>query len=160
MAARRLLIILLGVLLVSTLAAALIGPEPAREPAPGTTTRAEDGGVPQESHGTGRLIEVSVQTGEPRPETIRLRPGDQLELTVRGRTPGQVEIPSFGLIDDLGPDSPAHFSLLAAEPGNLAVRLVGTGRSVARVVILPEHGGSGHPRGSAAEKAPRGSPAG
>jgi len=135
MATRRLLILMLAVLAVSTLGAALLAPQPGKPPPAATTTAKGDGTATRQR--PGRLIEASVQTQSPHPEPIRLRPGDQLELTVRSATPGQIEIPRFGLLEDAGPDQPAHFSLVADEPGSFPVRLAGTQRAVARVVVSP-----------------------
>jgi hypothetical protein len=133
MAARRLLILMLTVLAVSTLAAALIAPRP--EPVSPTATEHDDDAAASGPNTGGRLIEVRVRTGALRAETVRLRLGDQLELTVRSRSDGQVEIPRFGLIEDAGPGMPARFSLLMSEPGSFAVRLAGKRRDVARIEV-------------------------
>lgn len=137
MATRRLLILMLAVLAISTLGAALIAPRP--EPEQATTTTTTDqarraGGTPA---APGRLIEASVKAGARRAETIRLRPGDQLELTVRSRTAGQVEIARFGMLEDVGPSEPARFSLLVGKPAHFEVRLAGSGRPVASVEVAP-----------------------
>jgi hypothetical protein len=135
MAARRILILMLAVLAVSTLGAALIAPQPEPDTETSTTTpRADDGSASVPSR-DGQLIEASVRTGARRLETIRVRPGDQLELTVRSRIDGQVEIRRFGLIEDLGPAMPARFSLLMSEPGSFAVRLAGSRRDVATIEV-------------------------
>jgi hypothetical protein len=132
MAARRLLILMLAVLAVSTLAAVLFAPRP--EPVNTTAPERDDDTASGPNTG-GRLIEVRVRTGGLRAETVRLRPGDQLELTVRSRNDGQVEIPRFGLIEDAGPGMPARFSLLMSEPGSFAVRLAGRRREVTRIEV-------------------------
>ena len=134
MAARRLLILMLLVLAISTLAAGLFAPRP--EPPPTRTTTEPDPGAASGVEGAGRLIEASVKIGARRPETIRLRVGDQLELTVRSRIDGQVEIRRFGLVEDLGPAMPARFSLLMSEPGSFAVRLAGGRRAAADVARI------------------------
>jgi hypothetical protein len=133
MAARRLLILMLAVLAVSTLAAVLIAPEPG--PVNSTTTEQDDDATAAREKTGGRLIEVAARTAALRPETVRLHQGDQLELTVRSRSDGQVEIPRFGLIEDAGPGMPARFSLLMSEPGSFAVRLAGSRRDVARIEV-------------------------
>jgi hypothetical protein len=133
MAARRLLILMLAVLAVSTLAAVLFAPRP--EPVNTTATEHDDDDTASGPNTGGRLIEVRVQTGALRAERVRLRPGDQLELTVRSRNDGQVEIPRLGLIEDAGPGMPARFSLLMSEPGSFAVRLAGRRRDVARIEV-------------------------
>lgn len=138
MATRRLLILMLAVLAISTLGAALIAPRP-EESEQATTTTTNDGarGAGGAPAAPGRLVKASVQTGARRAETIRLRPGDQLELTVRSRTAGQVEIARFGTLEDVGPSEPARFSLLVGEPAHFEVRLAGSGRPVASVEVAP-----------------------
>jgi hypothetical protein len=131
MAPRRLLILMLAVLAISTLGAALIAPR--REGPEQTTTPTEARGR-STAESSGRLIEAGVRARSPRPESIRARPGDQLELTVRSATPGQIEIQRFGLLEDAGPDMPAHFSLIIDRSGSFKVRLA-TGRVIARVVV-------------------------
>ena len=140
MAARRLLILLLAVLAISTLAAALIGPQPSRQSPPAPTTAGDPARGQQARDRSGRLIDETVQAGHRRAETIRLRSGDQLELTVRSRVAGQVEIPRLGLLEDVGPDDPAHLSLLPGELGNFPVRLVGSGQTIATVVVSAARG--------------------
>jgi len=140
MAARRLLILLLAVLAISTLAAALIGPRTTSEPPTSTAARQPAAGR-QARDRSGRLIEKTVAAGRRRPETIRLHPGDQLELTVRSRVPGQVEVRRLGLLKDVGPDTPAQLSLLPDEIGRYPVRLAGSGRVLAVVVVAAAGGG-------------------
>jgi len=135
MAARRILILMLAVLAISTLGAALIAPQPEPDTETSTTTPRADNGSASVPNRDGQLIEASVRTGAPRPETVRLHPGDQLELTVRSRNDGQVEIPRFGLIEDTGPGMPARFSLLVSEPGSFTVSLAGSRRDVARIEV-------------------------
>jgi hypothetical protein len=141
MAARRLLILLLAVLAISTLAAALIGPRPTRQSPPAPTTAGDPPRGQQARDRSGRLIEKTVEAGRRRAETIRLRSGDQLELTVRSRVAGQVEVPRLGLLEDVGPDVPAHLSLLPDELGHFPVRLAGSGQTVAVVVVSAAGGG-------------------
>lgn len=140
MAARRLLILMLVVLAVSTFGAALIAPRPERGSGTATTTTQRDRSPMPARDAPGLLIEARVQTGTPRAETIHLQPGDQLELTVRSRTAGQVEIPRFGLLEDVGHNQAARFSLLLGEPSSFEVRLAGSGRTVAHVEVAPERG--------------------
>ena len=145
MAARRLLILLLAVLAISTIGAALIAPQPADPPPARTTTQGDSRAPPREAG--GRLIEASVRVRRARPETIRLHPGDQLELTVRSRTPGQVSVPRFGLLEDAGPDEPAELSLLVDEPGDFHVRFAPGGGTVAHIVAAPARRSIRRPRG-------------
>jgi hypothetical protein len=133
LAARRLLILMLAVLGVSTLAAALLAPPPEREQTETTTEESPPTG--SSSKGGGRLIEAQASVSTRRPEKFELRPGDQLSLTVRSRAGGQVEIPAFGLIEDVGPSDPARFDLLAERPGEFEVRLVDRKRVLGRIVV-------------------------
>ena len=134
MAARRLLMLMIAVLIVSTVGAALIAPRPEPEPPAETQTTTSTAQARPQAGSPGRLIEESVQPASRRPEVVRMRVGDQLELVVRTSIPAQVEIARLGLIEDAAPDAPAHFSLLPAEPERLAVRLAG-GRTVAIVRV-------------------------
>ena len=136
MAARRLMALLLVVLVVSTVAAALIAPlrqDP--EPTPAEES-AQGADAPQAADTTdsGRLIEKSVQAPSKDPAAVRMRPGDQLELTVRTRTATQVEIPRLGQVEDAAPDAPAHFSFLASSAGRFEARALGAGPVVTIVV--------------------------
>ena len=139
MAARRLMAVLLVVLVVSTVAAALIAPlrqdsepTPTEEP-----TRAADAAQAADAGDSGRLIEKSVQTPSKDPPTVRMRPGDQLELTVHTRTATQVEIPRLGQVEDAAPDAPAHFSFLASSVGRFEARALGAG-PVATILVREE----------------------
>jgi hypothetical protein len=133
MAARRLMALLLVVLVVSTVAAALIAPL-RQDPEP--TPREESTQAPDaaDAGDSGRLIEKSVQAPSKDPPKVRMRPGDQLELTVRTRTPTQVEIPRLGQLEDAAPDAPAHFSFLASSAGRFEARALGAG-PVATILV-------------------------
>jgi hypothetical protein len=135
MAARRLLILMLAVLAVSTLAAALLAPPPEPEQTTTTTGEAESGDTGKPRGGAGRLIQAELNTSGRRPDRIRARAGDQLSLVVRSRTAGQIELPAFGLIDDVGRDDPARFDLLVERRGAFEVRIAGSGRVVGRIVV-------------------------
>jgi hypothetical protein len=139
MAARRLMALLLVVLVVSTVAAALIAPlRQDSEPAPTEeSTQAADAGRAANTADSGRLIQKSVQTPSKDPPTVRMRAGDQLELTVHARTPTQVEIPRLGQLEDAAPDAPAHFSILASSVGRFEARALGAG-PVATILVKDE----------------------
>jgi hypothetical protein len=135
MAARRLLILMLAVLAVSTLAAALLAPAPEPERTETTTAETNQQDADQTPTASERLIEAELSASAKRPRTVRLRRGDQLSLLVRSSTGGQVEIPAFGLIDDVGRADPARFDLLAERSGKFVVRFARTGRVVGRIVV-------------------------
>jgi hypothetical protein len=139
MAARRLMALLLVVLVVSTVAAALIAPlrQDSELPHAEESTQAGDAAQAADAGVSGRLIEKSVQTPSKDPPAIRMRPGDQLELTVHTRTATQVEIPRLGQVEDAAPDAPAHFSFLASSTGRFEARALGAG-PVATILVKEE----------------------
>jgi hypothetical protein len=136
MAARRLLILMLVLLGVSTLAAALVPPQAQREDTASETateaTRSEAHRPP------GRLVKAKIDASRRRPRTIDLRSGDELSLVVRSRAPDQAEIPAFGLLEDVGRDDPARFDLLPERTGSFEIRLVEAGRVIGRIAVGPE----------------------
>jgi hypothetical protein len=139
MAARRLMALLLVVLVVSTVAAALIAPlrqDPELTPTE-EATQARDAAQAAGADDSGRLIQKSVQTPSRNPPKVRMRPGDQLELTVHTRTATQVEIPRLGQLEDAAPDAPAHFSFLASSAGRFEARALGAG-PVATILVKQE----------------------
>jgi hypothetical protein len=131
MAARRLVALLVALLVVSTLAAALTAPGPDRE------SQATEGASEPESGspGAGRLIEATLNASAEHPGRVDAERGDQVALTVRSASPGQVEIPAFGLLDDMEPGAPARFNLLPERAGSFEVRVAGSGRAIGRVVV-------------------------
>jgi hypothetical protein len=142
MAARRLVALLVALLVVSTLAAALTAPGPDRESQPTETTSEPESGSP----GAGRLIEATLNASTRHPERVEAQRGDQVALTVRSASPGQVEIPAFGLIDDVEPGAPARFNLLPERTGSFDVRLAGSGRPIGRLVVRPRETERSGPR--------------
>jgi len=124
MAARRLLIVMLVLLGLSTLAAALIpqrtirnGSETDSTTQPGTTTTS--------SRPAGRALTAKIFVGgkkvpvvagpvcgkrKPRCEPIHV--GDRLSLLVYSKEPAQLEFPEFGLFGFASPEAPARFELL------------------------------------------------
>jgi hypothetical protein len=129
MAARRLVIVMLVLLFVSTLAAALI-PAPDTGDETETTRTTEPTAKP-----AGRELARSIDAAAKRSATIRIAVGDQLTLTVRSPRPDQVEIARLGQLEDVAPTSPARFDLLPADPGDYAVRLLGAGRVIGRIEV-------------------------
>jgi hypothetical protein len=147
MAARRLMALLLVVLVVSTVAAALIAPlrQDSELPPAEESTQAGDAAQAAESGDSGRLIEKSVQSPSNDPPLVRMKPGDQLELTVHTRTATQVEIPRLGQLEDAAPDAPAHFSFLASSVGRFEARALGAGPVA--IILVKEASPAGDERG-------------
>ena len=145
MAARRLLIVLLVLLGLSTLAAALV---PQRTLNDGDTT------------GTTSTQETTTAAGETVPNPAFLRPtkimvggkkfpivspvqvGSQVTLLVRSRFPSEIAIPAFGLIGFATPNTPARFPLLADTPGTFGIVFGSSakarveGKTAARIVVV------------------------
>jgi hypothetical protein len=139
MAARRLLIIMVILLAISTLAAALVPPpEVTEEGSTSSTATSTPDGTGKEPPVDGDLVraEVAVPRGDQAPKRVEVAPGDQLELTVTSREPGEVSLPDFGLIEFAGPGNVATFDVLVEERGEFPVRFQGSG-AVATVVARP-----------------------
>jgi hypothetical protein len=128
-AARRLILVMLALLVLSSIAAALIPVERSRLPVESTSTKPTEPGIP-----AGTFVHRTVSAQASRPAKIALEVGDQLGLTVRTSRAGLVEIPAFGELQNADPGLPAHFDLLALERGRFPVRLVDR-RTVAMLVV-------------------------
>ncbi len=134
MAARRLIFAMLALLVLSSAVAALAPTE--RTTTSSTTTTLP----PQEP--TGALIERTINIGEGAPQTIVLRPGDQLVLTVSGARTDEVELRGLGQIEDVDPDADARFNLVPFDPGRFAIRLLEAQETIGTIVVR-ESGGKG-----------------
>ena len=122
MAARRLLIVMLILLGLSTLAAALVPQRALRNgTTSGTTTTQSSPTTP--SPITDVLPPVAEITvgGKKFPVVAPVHVGDQLTLLVRSRRPRQISIPEFGLIGFATRDTPARFELLPTTPGTFGI---------------------------------------
>jgi len=152
LAPRRLIIVMLVLLAISTALAILI-PEPRQDEPPegqrggqsaDRAGEAADRGPAEEprnedeptsaTSGAGRTLERSVRAGGP-VERIGTMPGDRLILEVRSRRPILVEVEGAGLTDPAGPYDPARFDLLIRERSDrLIVREIGDrGRRIALI---------------------------
>lgn len=148
MAARRLLIVMLVLLGLSTLAAALVPQHSLRDGTTASTTTTQPttttAGPPP-----GRSLSVKIVVGgkkipvvaaplckalKPRCEPLHV--GDQLSLEVLSKEQAELEIPTFGLIGVASDNSPALFQLLPQEPGTIGVLFTSPRRVAARVQVL------------------------
>jgi hypothetical protein len=135
MAARRLLIVMLVLLGLSTLAAALIPQSPREEGSTQSTTQpTTTASQPPPTYVPPTKITVG---GKKLPVVSPVRVGDQLTLVVRSRVPAQIEIPEFGQLAFAAPDAPARFELLAETPGTFGVLFAGTGKVAAQIRVVP-----------------------
>jgi hypothetical protein len=141
-AARRLVIVMLVLLGVSTLAAAFLPTPDTDEPAPGATdpTRrrgGEEGAGGAGEGAEGRLLSRELEVGAKQPPTILVRPGDQLLLRVFGRQGDDISIPAFGLVETMTPYAAARFDLIVDRSGSFAVRAERGDRLIGRIRSAP-----------------------
>jgi hypothetical protein len=136
MAARRLILVMLVLLVLSSAVAALIPVERSSDDESTTTTTTTTAAAP-----TGELVRAHVDADAKKAAGIRIHKGDQVELTVSSSTPGQVEIPVLGMLEDVDRFIPARFDLLPFDRGTYEVRLLPQGaptaadRVVGRVIV-------------------------
>jgi hypothetical protein len=119
--ARRLLIVMLVLLGLSTLAAALVPPQ--REPGGTATTQTTSPRTSKLPPG-GELVRATIDAEGRRPARIEVSLGDQLALGVHSRRPGEIEVTGLGLIEDVAPGAPARFDILARRAGRFEVRWI------------------------------------
>jgi hypothetical protein len=150
MAARRVLIVMLVLLGLSTLAAALVPQHALRnETTTGTTTThpATTTTTPEPPSGRSLMVEILVGgkkvpviakpiCKKPKPKCEPLHVGDQLSLQVLSKTQEELQIPSFGLIGVANPNAPAFFQLLPQHPGRIGVIFTSSGDIAARIEVL------------------------
>lgn len=137
MAARRLLIVMLILLGLSTLAAALVPPQSLRDGTTASTTTERTETQPTETASKGRLLNAVVVVKPKGITLISVGVGDQLSLLVCSRRPEQVEIPALGLIQAVSPRAPARFDLVFDSRDTYGVRLVGGERVIAQIEVAP-----------------------
>jgi hypothetical protein len=172
MAARRLLIVMLVLLGISTLAAALIPQESPREGTTmGTTTSNSQPTetTPPAATSPGNYFEEEVTVGGDKVPVIAcskrnrlkgicepIRVGDRLTLRVKSAETVELEIPAFGLIGIAAPAAPARFELLFRSAATYGIMLTDSGRIAARIEVLPAAGEGKPGSGSGANPRARG----
>ena len=139
MAARRLIVVMLVLLGLSTLVAALVpapqqsqvGPGGATGPAtPGKQTRPPGSASPE----AGGTVTARIRVSHGAPEVVDVRPGQRLVLLVGGPVGDDISIPAFGLTETMTPSAPARFDLIVDRSGRFAVRAYSAERVVGRIV--------------------------
>ena len=120
---------MLALLVLSSIAAALIPVERDRVPARESTTQPLEPTIDP-----GTFVHREISADADRRARIEIRVGDQLGLRVTSKKPGLVEIRAFGELENVDPAFPAHFDVLALEPGTFPVRLVDE-RTIARIEV-------------------------
>jgi hypothetical protein len=136
MAARRLLIVMLVLLGLSTLAAALVPQRALRDGTTGTTTtRTTTPTAPPPNPSFLRPTKITVG-GKKFPVVSPIHVGDQLRLLVRSRVPAEIQIPEFGLLGFASPNTPARFELLPRNPGTFGILFAATGQVAGRIKVV------------------------
>lgn len=133
MAARRLILVMLVLLIVSSVGFALV-PVPSSQLDQATTTAESMTRAPV-SEPSGALVAERIRAGSGKPREIEIALGDQLELTVIGQRFDQVAIARLGMLEDVDRGAPAVFDLLPIAPGSYGVRLLGAGETIARIEV-------------------------
>ena len=127
MAARRLIIVMLILLGIST-GIAIVTPAPRDDPPPeetppptGTTGATGDTSSGKPGPDDPGLVEATVSSGK-EPETVKAAPGDRLVLEVDPGRPSDLEITGLGLTGTTTAYAPATFDVrLPPEPGQFEV---------------------------------------
>jgi hypothetical protein len=150
MAARRLLIVMLILLGLSTLAAALVPPRTLRGgTTTGATTTQPTVTAPPVVPPGGQDVPVTFTVGGKTVPVVACRPstdkrqcspivvGDQLSLVIHSRVADELEIPAFGLVKAVDPSAPALFDLLPESPGTYAINFASNGQLAAQIKVMP-----------------------
>jgi hypothetical protein len=134
MAARRLILAMLFLLVLSSIIVALIPIEqPEQNEDSSTTSTTTTSTVSDE----GKLIVRGVSTDAPKPAKIRMHVGDELRLTVTSPVANQVEIEALGEYENVDPNFPARFDVFPFDAGRFPVRLLDPPGQVATIVVEP-----------------------
>ncbi len=139
-AARRLLIVMLVLLGISTLAAALVPAPEDRNGDDETTSTASTASVPEAAAAPaepeGRLLPpVAITVGGKFLPVVPIQLGDQIELTICSQRTDLVEIPKLGLFEAISPESPARVDVRPEAPGSYGINFVSDGSPAARIDV-------------------------
>jgi hypothetical protein len=151
MAARRLLIVMLILLGLSTLAAALVPQHTLRN---GTTTGTTTPSVPTTptvpiTNIVPPVAEIAV--GGKKFPVVPVHVGDQFTLLVHSRRPRELAIPEFGLVGFATPDTPARFELLPNAPGTFGILFTGSGKPAGQIDVVKRPAKKGAKKSSKAK---------
>jgi hypothetical protein len=123
----RRLLLLAAVLMLLTALAAGLAPRQSSNNAP----TVERSSVP-----AGKPVTKNIDAESGKRNTVRVRRGDQLQLTVSGDTLDTVLIERLDRIRAIEPTTPARFDILIdAAAGDYPIRLVDADRRIGRLVI-------------------------
>ena len=143
MAARRLLIVMLVLLGLSTLAAALVPQRTLNGDGTTGTTTTEPTAPTGTQTNPAFLRPTKIMVGGKKfPVVSPVNVGSQLTLLVRSRFPAEVTIPQLGLVGFATRNTPARFPLLADTPGTFGIVFGSSpkpgveGKTAARIVVV------------------------
>jgi hypothetical protein len=151
MAARRLLIVLLVLLGLSTLAAALIPQRTLNDRGTtATSTTQSTTTAPTATPNPAFLRPTKITVGGKKfPVVSPITVGERLRLLVRSRFPAEISIPEFGLVAFASPDAPARFELLPSTPGTFGILFAASGKPAGQIEVVPPSAG---PKGKKGKK--------
>jgi hypothetical protein len=132
MAARRLILAMLFLLVVSSIIVALIPIEAPERSEDSTTASTISTSTATDA---GELIVRTVSADAASPARIPMQVGDQLQLTITSSVPNQVEIEALGEFENVDPNFPARMDLFPFDTGRFAVRLLDPPGQVATIVV-------------------------
>jgi hypothetical protein len=136
MAARRLLVVMLVLLGISTLAAAFIPTESADdEQTESTASESTEAQAPDPLPEGELLPPVRIEVGGKTLPVVRLDLGDQIELVITSRRTDLLEIPAIGVVEPITPDRPTRIDFLARNTGSFGIRMIEADRVVARIEV-------------------------
>jgi hypothetical protein len=152
MAARRLLIVMLVLLGLSTLAAALVPQHSLRGGGTSntTTTRTRQATTTQAQPAPAFVPPTRIKVGGKKFPVVSPVPvGQQLVLLVASHLPTQLEIQEFGQIGFAAPNAPARFELLPRVPGTFGIQFQPSGKVAAQIRVVSPEKKKGKPRSRA-----------
>jgi hypothetical protein len=137
MAARRLLIVMLVLLGISTLAAALVPQHGINRDTTGTTTTQPPPTTTQAAPSASYIPPTKITVGGKKfPVVSPVHVGQQLTLLVASRVPTQLQIKEFGQVGYAAPDAPARFELLPTTAGNFGIQFLPSGKAAAQIRVV------------------------
>jgi hypothetical protein len=137
MAARRLLIVMLILLGLSTLAAALVPQHALRGGTTSDTTTTQPTTTAPTETSPAFVPSTKITVGGKKFPIVSPVPvGEQLVLLVRSHLPTQLEIPEFGQVGFATPEAPARFELLPTVPGTFGILFAPAGKVAAQIRVV------------------------
>jgi hypothetical protein len=137
LAARRLLIVMVVLLGLSTLAAALVPQRTLNGGGTGSTTTTTSTPTTTSTTTPAPLsVEVPITVGPKKRPLVSADVGDQFTLLVTSTEPREISIPEFGLSAFAAPNAPARFELLTQTPGRFGILFASSDRVAADLEVL------------------------